>query len=177
MKKTLLFASLLTILCLGLAAAAMTLTGCSSIARGLNIVNPSYSIRDIRPRVAIALPLSASTIDFDFNLGVDNPNSVGLRLSGVDFDLLVNGNQLVRSSSVDSVQIPARGLGLVRLRTSVGYNQIRSIFTQVADLIQGNRAQYQVRGNAYYDTPVGRLTFPVTVYSNDNRTTLSPAPR
>lgn len=177
MKKTLLYATFLTMLCLGLAAATMTLSGCSSIARGLNIVNPSYSIRDIRPHVAIALPLSASTIDFDFNLGVDNPNSVGLRLSGVDFDLLVNGNQLVRSSSVDSVQIPARGLGLVHLRTSVGYNNIRSIFTQVADLIQGNRAQYQVRGNAYYDTPVGRLTFPVTVYSSDNRTTLSPAPR
>jgi len=169
MKKPLLYASLLTLLCFGLAAMTMTMTGCSSVARALNIVNPSYSIRDIRPHVAIALPLSASTIDFDFDLGIDNPNSVGLRLSGVDFDLLVNNNQLVRSSSVYPVQIPARGLGLVHLRTSVGYNQIRSIFTQVADLIQGNRAQYQVRGNAYYDTPGGRLTFPVTVYSNGNR--------
>jgi LEA14-like dessication related protein len=169
MKKPLLYASLLTLLCLGLAAATMTLTGCSTIARGLNIVNPSYSIRDIRPHVAIALPLSASTIDLNFDLGVDNPNSVGLRLSGIDFDVLVNNNQLIRSSSVEPVSIPARGLGFVHLRMSVGYRDIRSIFTQVADLIQGNRAQYQVRGNAYYDTPVGRLTFPVTVYSNGNR--------
>ncbi|MCU1350298.1 MAG: hypothetical protein JWO56_3328 [Acidobacteria bacterium] len=124
MKKTLLYAMFLTLLCLGLAAAAMTLTGCSSIARGLNIVNPRYSIRDIRPHVAIALPLSASTIDFDFDLGVDNPNSVGLRLNGVDFDLLVNNNQLIRSASTYPVQIPARGLGLVHLRTSVGYGDI-----------------------------------------------------
>jgi LEA14-like dessication related protein len=169
MKKPLLYASLLTLLCLGLAAATMTLTGCSTIARGLNIVNPSYSIRDIRPHVAIALPLSASTIDLNFDLGVDNPNSVGLRLSGIDFDVLVNNNQLIRSSSVEPVSIPARGLGFVHLRMSVGYRDIRSIFTQVADLIQGNRAQYQVRGNAYYDTPVGRLTFPVTVYSTGSR--------
>lgn len=169
MKRPLLFASFLTLLCLVLAAATMSLTGCSTVAHALNIVNPSYSIRDIRPHVAIALPLSASTIDLDFNLGVDNPNSVGLRLSGIDFDVLVNNNQLVRSSSVAPVQIPARGLGIVPLRMSVGYKDIRSIFTQVADLIQGNRAQYQVRGNAYYDTPVGRLTFPVTVYSNGNR--------
>jgi len=165
MKKTLFYATLLTFLCLGLAV-MLTVTGCSSISRGLNIVNPRYSIRDIRPHVAIALPLSASTIDFDFDLGVDNPNSVGLHLSGIDFDLLVNNNQLLRSASTNSVRIPARGLGFVHLRSSVGYNEIRSIWGQVADLIQGNQAQYQVRGNAYYDTPVGRLTFPVTVYTN-----------
>ena len=27
-------------------------------------------------------------------------------------------------------------------------------------------ARYELRGNAYYDTPAGRLKFPVTVYSN-----------
>ena len=36
---------------------------------------------------------------------------------------------------------------------------------QVADVIQGQRANYEVRGTAYYDTPVGRLNFPVTVYA------------
>ena len=36
-------------------------------------------------------------------------------------------------------------------------------FHQVADLIQGNRARYEIRGNAAYDTPVGRMTFPVSV--------------
>jgi hypothetical protein len=35
----------------------------------------------------------------------------------------------------------------------------------VADIVQGNRASYAIQGNAYYDTPVGRLQFPVTVYS------------
>src|SRR5438552_1583579 len=70
MKRSLLFGTFLTGLCFALSVTCIALSGCSSVARSLNIVNPRYSIRDVRPRVAIALPLSASTIDFDFALGV-----------------------------------------------------------------------------------------------------------
>src|SRR6059058_5794597 len=83
MKKSLVYGILLS----GLVLAAVTfaLSGCSTLAKTLDIVNPSYSIRDIRPHVAVALPLSASSIDLDFDVGVDNPNSVALRLNRLDF--------------------------------------------------------------------------------------------
>jgi LEA14-like dessication related protein len=148
-----------------LAVLALSTTGCGSVAQALDIVNPRYSIQNIRPRVDIALPLSASTIDFDFDLGVDNPNSVALRLDQVDFDLFVNNNRLLSSSSRYGARIPARGFGTVHLQSRVGYDNIRSIFRQVADMIQGNRAQYQLQGTAYYDTPAGTMRFPVTVIS------------
>ena len=165
MKKQLLLASLLTGTCIGLAVVTLVLTGCSTVARALNIVNPTYSLRDVRPHVAVALPLQASSIDFDFNLGVDNPNSVGIKLSRVDFDVLVNDNHLLNSYSDQGVSIPARGFGEVHLRARVGYSEIRNIWSQVTDLISGNRARYELRGNAYYDTPAGALRFPVTVYT------------
>ena len=166
MKKTLVYATLLTGLCLALAAVTLSLSGCSTVAKTLNIVNPTYSLRDIRPHVAIALPLSASSIDLDFDVGVDNPNSVGLRLDRLDFDVLVNDNPLLTQvSTPQGVSIPARGVGQVHLKTRVGYQNIRNIWTQITDLIAGNRATYQIRGNATYDTPIGQMRFPVTVYS------------
>lgn len=166
MKRTLLYAGMLTGLCLALAAATMSLSGCSTIGKALNIENPRYSIRDLRPHVNIALPLSASSIDFDFNLSVDNPNSVGLRLDRVDFDMFVNDNPVLTSVSRDPrIEIPARGVGDVRLTSRVGYQQIRNIFQQVTDIIRGERANYSLRGNAYYNTPIGQLKFPVTVYT------------
>jgi len=166
MKRTLTLASILTVACLGLGFLTFSLSGCSTVARALNIVNPNYSIRDVQPRVAIALPLSASSIDFDFTLGVDNPNSVGLRLDRVDFDLLVNNNPVLNSVSNDPrVEIPARGLGTVHLRTRLGYENARTLFRDIADAVQGNRAKYEIRGNAYYNTPVGQMKFPVTVFS------------
>jgi hypothetical protein len=33
-------------------------------------------------------------------------------------------------------------------------------------IVRGERARYEIRGNAYYATPLGRLKFPVTVYSS-----------
>ena len=63
--------------------------------------------------------------------------------------------------SVQGIHIPASGYGETHLMTHVTYDEIRTIYRQVADIVQGNRASYALRGNAYYDTPVGRLQFPV----------------
>lgn len=166
MKRQLAFGTGLAAICIGLAVATLLLSGCSAVQRALNIENPHYSIRDIRPRVDIAIPLSASSIDLDFALDVDNPNSVGLTLDKIDFNLFVNDNHILDSISQQGIRIPANGVGSVRLTTRIGYQNIRNIFSEVANVIQGNRAKYELRGNAYYDTPIGMMKFPVTVYSS-----------
>lgn len=143
--------------------AVPAISGCQTL---VPIENPSYRFRDVRPRVAIAIPLTASTIDFDFDIEVDNPNPVGIRLDRIDFDLLVNGSRLVTGISDQRIRIPARGIGSVHLRTRVGYDSIRTIFQEVANVVSGGRADYEIRGRAYYDTPVGRLEFPLTVYQS-----------
>jgi LEA14-like dessication related protein len=144
-------------------------SGCSAVQQALNIENPRYSLRNIRPHVAIALPLSASSIDIDFDLEVDNPNSVGLRLDQLDFNLFINNNRVLDSVSRQELRIPANGVGAVQLRTRIGYENVRSLWTEIVDVVRGERARYELRGNAYYDTPLGRLKFPVTVYSNSTR--------
>lgn len=148
---------------LAIVAVAAT-TGCNSVMKNLNIENPEYSIRDVRPRVSIALPLSASTIDFDMNVEVDNPNRVALNLDRIDFDLLVDGQHVVSGVSRDRIRIPANGVGDVRLRARVGYNELRSLWREVTQAVQGDRARYEVKGRVYYDTPLGRLDFPLTIY-------------
>lgn len=162
MRRTLVYATLLTGLCMALSVSTIVLSGCSSLAN-LNIVNPSYSIRDVRPRLNLGIPPS---IDFDLTIGVDNPNSVALRLDRLDFDLLVNSAPVLRNvQSNQGIQIPARGIGDVRLTSRVSYNDIRNIWEEIQNVIQGNRARYEIRGNAYYNTPIGQMRFPVTVSS------------
>ena len=97
---------------------------------------------------------------------VDNPNRVGLRLDQIDFDLFINDTRVLDSISQQNINIPANGRGDVQpphphrlpehplaLERDGGHRQ------------RGQRARYELRGNAYYDTPVGRLKLPVTVYS------------
>lgn len=166
MRRQLTFGVLLTILCIAAGVAALMLSGCSSVARALNIENPRYSIRDIRPRVDIALPLSASSIDIDFAVEVDNPNDVGLRLDRIDFDLFINNSRILDSVSQQNIRIPANGRGDVRLSTRIGYQNLRGLWNEVVDVVRGERARYEIRGNAYYDTPIGTMKFPVTVHSS-----------
>lgn len=158
MKRNLVYASLLAGLCMLLSAVTLTFTGCAS---ALNIVNPRYSIRGVTPRVNLALPPS---INLDFVVAVDNPNPVSLRLDSFDFDLLINNNPVLTGvRSNQGVNIPAKGIGDIRLNAYVGYDNIRTLFREIVEIVQGNRATYQLRGNAYYNTPVGQLRFPVTV--------------
>jgi len=147
-------------------ASLLLLTSCAGLQRALNIENPRYSIRNIRPRVDIALPLSASSIDIDFAIEVENPNDVGLRLDQIDFNLFINDSHILDSISQQDLRIPANGRGDVQLRTRIGYQNVRSLWNEIVDVIRGDRARYELRGNAYYQTPVGRLKFPVTVYSS-----------
>jgi LEA14-like dessication related protein len=165
MKRTLTLGSFLAILSIG-AGVALLMTSCSTLQSALNIENPRYSIRDIHPSVDIAIPLSASSIDVDFALEVDNPNSVGLRLDQIDFNLLINDTQVLDTITQHNVSIPANGKGDVQLKTRIGYQNVRSIWNEMIGIVRGERARYEIRGNAYYATPLGRLKFPVTVYSS-----------
>lgn len=164
MRKHLTLGGVLAALCFA-ASAMLYLSGCAALGRALNIENPRYSIRDIRPRVDIAIPLSASSIDIDFALEVDNPNSVGLSLDQLDFNLFINDTRVLDSVSRERFRIPANGIGQVNLQTRIGYQNIRSLWTEIVDIVRGQRARYELRGTAHYETPVGRLQFPVTVYS------------
>jgi LEA14-like dessication related protein len=159
MKRTLVYATVLTGLCIVLSLLTLSFYGCSTLS-SLNILNPTYRLVDVTPHVNLGVPPS---MDFDVTVGVDNPNSVGLRLDHFDFNLLVNNNQVANGTTADRIMIPARGAGNVRLRTHVSYDSLRSIYREVMDVVQGNRAQYQIRGNAEYETPAGRLAFPVSV--------------
>lgn len=158
--------ALLACLSMGAGAALLLFSGCSAIQSALDIENPRYSIRNIHPRLDIAIPLSSSSVDIDFALEVDNPNRVGLRLDQIDFNLFINDTRVLDSISQQNITIPANGRGDVQLRTRIGYNNIRNLWSEMVDIFSGRqRAKYELRGNAYYNTPVGRLKLPVTVFS------------
>lgn len=135
------------------------LAGCSLWPR--NIVNPTYSIREVRPHVNLGIPPS---IDLQFTVGVNNPNRAELRLNHLDFDLLID-NDLVLTNvhSIQGIHIPGPGYGEVHLTTHLTYANIESIFRHVAEVVQGDRANYTLRGNAYFDTWLGTRRFPITV--------------
>jgi LEA14-like dessication related protein len=160
MKRNLLLATLLAGTCIALSLCLIATSGCNTLAN-LHVINPTYSLRSVDPHVNFAIPPS---VDLNFTVNVNNPNPVGLTLNALDFDVLVNNNPILRNvHSSQGFQIPARGENDVHLATHVTYDSIRSIYNEVINVIEGNKATYGIQGNATYDTPVGQMRFPVTV--------------
>src|SRR5688500_3246204 len=114
-KRTLTMGGLLAALSMA-AGLAFFLSRCAALG-ALNSENPRYSIRDIRPHIGVVLPLSASSIDIDFTVEVDSPNSVVIRLDQMDFNLFINDSRVLDSVSQQDIRIPANGRGDVHLRT------------------------------------------------------------
>jgi len=161
-KRNLLLAVALTAACIALSLCLIVTSGCNTLAN-LHIINPSYSLRSVTPRLNLGIPPS---IDLDFTVNVYNPNPVELRLDYFDFDLFVNDNPILRNvHSVQGFRIPPNGDNDVHVATHVTYDSIRAIYDQVISMIQGNRATYGIQGNAYYGTPIGQMRFPVNVGS------------
>lgn len=151
-----------------LLAIALLGSGCNTLRDVLEIENPTYRIRSVRPNLDLAIPFSASTVDLDFTIDIENPNRVALRLDRLDFDILMNGNRVVQGINNSGIRIPAEGIGALQLETRFGYNELSSLFREVVEMIQGDRASYEIRGTAYYDTPIGQLDFPITIYRAGN---------
>ena len=96
----------------------------------------------------------------------DDINEVQEFASTSLLDILVDGQHVVSGVSRDQIRIPAKGIGEIPLRARVGYSQLRSIWREVTNAVQGDRARYEVKGRAYYDTPIGQLNVPVTIYQS-----------
>lgn len=101
-------------------------------------------------------------------LEIRNPNDIALTLDQIDFDLLLNNRQVTRGVSAQNVRIPALGIGDARLRTTVNYESIRSLFNEIVSSAERGEGDYEIRGRAWFQTPLGRLSFPVTVRGRES---------
>ncbi|MBW3670862.1 MAG: LEA type 2 family protein [Acidobacteria bacterium] len=138
----------------------LLLAGCSTL---LNLKTPEYSLRSITTTPRIAIPLRESTIDFDFLLEIRNPNGVALTLDQIDLDVFLNNRQVTNTVSSHQVKVPANGIGDARLSTSVDYESIRSLFNEIVRAVERGETDYELRGRAWFQTPLGRMNFPINV--------------
>ncbi len=136
------------------------LAGCSSL---LDLQQPEYSLRSITTTPRIAIPLQKSTIDLDFNIEIHNPNDLALTMDRIDVDVFLNNQQVTNTISTRQVRIPANGIGDARLTTSVDYESVRSMFYEIVNAVERGEANYELRGKAWFNTPLGNLSFPITV--------------
>ena len=141
--------SLIFYLCL--VVAGIWFTGCSTIQHGLE-----------RPRINIAriTPAEIKVFEqvFDLELRIQNPNDLPLAISGLAFELKLNGKRFATGVSNESMVIDRLSSRVIRveaLTTLWGFIQ------QVAEYqrTKAPRVVYRLRGNLCVGSPSVKLPF------------------
>lgn len=123
------------------------LSGCIPGVGGL-IESPRFSLAPNGAQLVRLDPpgVGPAAALFRFNIDVENPNSFGLNLAGIDFDFFVEGNQVARSQFRDGVQLAANGRSQLTLDASVPLREGIQLLVDLAELIIGEPTDYRIDG-------------------------------
>lgn len=116
---------------------------------------PSVSVASLDLR-----NISFSGAELAIALDVDNPNTFGMVMQALDFDLGLNGNSVFKGNANEDVSFASGGSGRINLPVSLDFaNAGRALFSALS----GDRVDCQVQGNMDVGTSlpdIAGLSFP-----------------
>lgn len=98
---------------------AGTFSACSSLEGMLNFSRPTARV----DRVELT-GLSFDRADLLLYVRVDNPNPMGVRLAGLDYDFSIEEGSVLKGNLEKGIELSAGGSSVVEVPVSVGYQQI-----------------------------------------------------
>ncbi|MBN1755459.1 LEA type 2 family protein [bacterium] len=154
LKKEILIA--ITLLTLLLVSCSML----NQVQSRLAIKNCQFRIVSVRDITYNPLQ-DPDLIGFTINMDCRNPNeSIETILDKLSFDLYINEEKTTSAIINDQIKIgPSKTVAIpVGVKVSIA-EASSSIFQAIVD----REANYKIKGNAYFSTPIGELSFPVTI--------------
>jgi LEA14-like dessication related protein len=104
--------------------------------------------------------LSFEDIGMRFDINVTNPNPIGVKLTGFDFDFLLNERSFVQGKNDAGVEIPANGSHVVPVLVSMEFDKVYQTF---AGLRNQDSTRYQINAAVSFDLPfLGPQRIPVS---------------
>jgi len=133
----------------GMLLVAAVLGGCA----GFGMERPRVTLSDITVKDARVLEQV-----FEVKLRVMNPNDMELPISGLAFDVELNGAPFASGVSGEQVTVPRFGSTVI---TAEAVSGIAGIVRQLAKLVEGGLTtlSYRVTGRVYLGSWLQRLTF------------------
>lgn len=135
---------------------ALLQTGCQTtkeILNRMNVKEPGVSVTNVAVE-----KMSLVGVNFIFDVKIDNPNQVGIDLSGFDYDMLINGHSFVKGNQEQPVKIEPKGNSTVQIPLMIGFVDLFSVFSS---LKKQGEASYQLTTGFHFDVPVlGKVRVP-----------------
>ncbi len=125
-----------------------------SLLQQMNVQKPIVKVTDVK-----ITGLSLNRLDLDFKIGVQNPNSVAIKLAGFDYELLIENNSFLKGQQNKEVEIEANGSSQVDIPVSFTFKQLYNTFKTLKD---ADSIKYTLKSGLSFDVPIlGRIRIPV----------------
>ncbi len=128
-------------------------TACSNLDQAMQLANidkPTVSVSDTR-----ITGISFDQAKLEFTLDVNNPNPIPVQLAGLDYNFLVNGQQLLAGEQREGVKIAANQTSQVKLPLVLKF---ADIFESVKNLSNSKTLDYSIKTDALIDLPLMGIT-------------------
>lgn len=138
----------------GLAAAALALGSCAVLEQG-GVARPEVDLQSTR-----VASLSLSDVDLVLGFEIENPNSFGIRLDRLDYELLVAGERLATGDQRRGFEIGPRDRSRADIPISVSWDDLARVYRSLRG---GGSADYRVDAGFWFEVPIlGAVRVPVT---------------
>jgi len=136
----------------------MLLSSCSAFNGLLNEVKIQHPQVSFVGAKLSGLSFDAANLMFD--LKISNPNAVGLKMAGFDYNFLINGNSFLKGDQGETLEIAAQGSSIIHLPLSLSYTDLYQTFQS---LRKQDVSAYQLKCGFSFDVPVlGKVDIPVS---------------
>lgn len=123
----------------------LLITGCAQIKQKVETLKPTAEIADTR-----LTGVSFDKADLVFDMIVDNPNSFALKLSGLSYDLAIEGRSLFNGEINRGLTLKANGRSNVKMPVSLKFNDLKKL---PADIRDKDKVVYQLKSKITVNLP------------------------
>ncbi len=131
---------------LAMVLAGLVLTGCAALQEAFK--EPDVSVLDMQVR-----SVSLTDMTLDFVLGIDNPNPMGIAMSGLSYRLELQDKPMFEGKTQERVKVAANGSSRVTLPFTLSYEDLAGGFDAI---INNKSLPYSLSG----DIDLGLFSLP-----------------
>lgn len=140
-----------------ISALMLFLCSCSAVRE---LISQGVKEPQVQFEEAKIIGLSFRAIDLLFELKVKNSNKVGLKLSGLQYELLINDNPFLKGKQPKEIQIPSAGEEFIEIPMKILFDDLYSTFK---DLGSKGLSSYEMKVKLSFEVPViGAIEIPLS---------------
>ena len=120
-----------------------------------------------KPKVAIEnvklKDLALSGVSTEFTISVDNPNSYGVTVKNLSYQLFIESEEFINGSKADRIDIDGKKINKFTLPLTVKYSGLK---TGIGGILHKKKIKYHFIGKVTLDTKVGDFDFDIDKEGN-----------